>query len=155
MLLFNLIFYIIYSYIHYVITVLQFWWINVYIYNNVVNFFRHYKSPLFHTVIRILLISLSFHILVILPSYFSSMEQMLICELMFVLNYLIWTNVNVNVNLWIVKCCPDVSHHLAHTFETDSLILLWSLRLSVRPAVIICVAGVSLFIYFINIYIFH
>jgi len=35
-----------------------------------------YKSP-FHTVIRIHLISLSYHILVILPSHFSSMEQML------------------------------------------------------------------------------
>jgi len=43
--------------------------------------FRHYKSP-FHTVIRIHLISLSYHILVILPSHFSSMEQMLILMLM-------------------------------------------------------------------------
>jgi len=41
------------------------------------NFFRHYKSPPFHSVIRIHLISFSYHILVILPSYFSSMEQML------------------------------------------------------------------------------
>jgi len=41
------------------------------------NFFRHYKSPLFHIVIRIHLISLSYHILVILPSYFCSMEQIL------------------------------------------------------------------------------
>jgi len=39
--------------------------------------FRHYKSPPFHSVIRIHLISLSHHILVILPSHFSSMEQML------------------------------------------------------------------------------
>jgi len=43
---------------------------------NLFNFFSHYKSP-FHTVIRIHLISLSYHILVILPSYCSSMEQML------------------------------------------------------------------------------
>jgi len=41
------------------------------------NYFRHYKSPSFHTVIRIHLISLSYHILVILPSHFSSVEQML------------------------------------------------------------------------------
>jgi len=44
---------------------------------NVFNFFRPYKSPPFHTVIRIHLISLSYHILVILPSHFSSMKQML------------------------------------------------------------------------------
>jgi len=44
---------------------------------NLFSFFRHYKSPPFHTVIRIHLISLSYHILVILPSHFSSMEQML------------------------------------------------------------------------------
>jgi len=37
----------------------------------------HYKSPPFHTVIRIHLISLSYHILVILPIHFSSLEQML------------------------------------------------------------------------------
>jgi len=45
------------------------------------NFFRHYKSPPFHTVIRIHLISLSYHILVILPSHFSSVEQMLMLML--------------------------------------------------------------------------
>jgi len=44
--------------------------------------FRHYKSPSFHSVIRIHLISLSYHILVILPSHFSSMEQMLMLMLM-------------------------------------------------------------------------
>jgi len=42
-----------------------------------VQLFRHYKSLPFHTVIRIHLILLSYHILVILPSQFSSMEQML------------------------------------------------------------------------------
>jgi len=42
----------------------------------------HYKSPPFHTVIRIQLISLSYHILVYLPSHFSSMEQMLMLLLM-------------------------------------------------------------------------
>jgi len=36
-----------------------------------------YKSPPFHTVIRIHLISLSYHILVFLPSHCSYMEQML------------------------------------------------------------------------------
>jgi len=46
------------------------------------NFFRHYTSPPFHTVIRVHLISLSNHILVILPSHFSSMEQMLMLMLM-------------------------------------------------------------------------
>jgi len=45
--------------------------------------FRHYKSAPFHTVIRIHLISLSYHILVILPSHFSSMEQMLVLTFMF------------------------------------------------------------------------
>jgi len=43
---------------------------------NLFNFFRHYKSP-FHILIRIHLISLSYHILVVLPSHFSFMEQML------------------------------------------------------------------------------
>jgi len=38
-----------------------------------------YKSHPFHTVIRIHLISLSYHILVVLPSHFSSMEQMWDC----------------------------------------------------------------------------
>jgi len=42
-----------------------------------VQLFRHYKSPPFHTVICIHLISLSCHILVILPSHFSSMEHMI------------------------------------------------------------------------------
>jgi len=41
------------------------------------NYFKHYKSPSFHTVIHIHLISLSYHILVILPSHFRYMEQML------------------------------------------------------------------------------
>jgi len=49
---------------------------------NLFNFFRHYKSPPFHTVIRIHLISLSYHNLVMLPSHFSSMEQMLTLMLM-------------------------------------------------------------------------
>jgi len=53
---------------------------------NLFNFFRHYKSPPFHTVIRIHLISLSCPILVILPFHFSSMEQMLMLMLM-----LLWT----------------------------------------------------------------
>jgi len=39
------------------------------------NSFRHYKPPPFHTVIRIHLISLSYRIIAILPSHFSSMEQ--------------------------------------------------------------------------------
>jgi len=47
---------------------------------NLFNIFRHYKSPPFHTVIRIHLISLSYHILV-LPSHFISMEQMLMLML--------------------------------------------------------------------------
>jgi len=51
---------------------------------NLFNFFRHYKSPPFHTVIRVHLISLSYHILVILPSHFSSMEQMLMLMLLVV-----------------------------------------------------------------------
>jgi len=45
------------------------------------NFFKDYKSPPFHSVIRIHLISLSYHILVILPSHFSTMEQMLMLML--------------------------------------------------------------------------
>jgi len=55
------------------------WLVSVYDYVviNLFNFFRHYKSHPFHTVIRIHLILLSYHILVILPSHFSSMEQML------------------------------------------------------------------------------
>jgi len=55
------------------------WLVSVseYVVNNLFNFFRHNKSPPFHTVIRIHLISLSYHILVILTSHFSSMEQML------------------------------------------------------------------------------
>jgi len=43
--------------------------------------FRQNKSPPYHTVIRIHLISLSYHILFILPSHFSSMEQMLMLML--------------------------------------------------------------------------
>jgi len=49
---------------------------------NLFNFFRHYKSP-FHTVIRILLTSLSYHILVI-----------------FAISFLFYgANVNVNICL--------------------------------------------------------
>jgi len=48
---------------------------------NLFNFFRQYKSPPFHTVIRIQLNWLSYHILVILPSHFSSMEQMLMLSI--------------------------------------------------------------------------
>jgi len=48
---------------------------------NLFNFFRH-LSPLFHTVIRMHLISLSYHILVFLPSHLSSMEQMLMLMLL-------------------------------------------------------------------------
>jgi len=48
---------------------------------NLFNFFRHYKSPPTHSVIRIHLILLSYHILDILPSHFSSMEQMLMLML--------------------------------------------------------------------------
>jgi len=48
---------------------------------NLFNFFRLFKSSPFHTVIRIHLISLSYHILFILPSHFSSMEQMLMLML--------------------------------------------------------------------------
>jgi len=48
---------------------------------NVFNFFRHYKSPPFHFLIRIRLISLSYHISVVLPSQFNG------------------ANVNVNVKL--------------------------------------------------------
>jgi len=44
---------------------------------NLFNFFRHYKFPPFHFLILIHLISLSYHISVVLPSHFSSMEQML------------------------------------------------------------------------------
>jgi len=43
---------------------------------------RHYKSPPFHSVIRIHLISFSYYILVILPSHFSPMEQMLMLMLL-------------------------------------------------------------------------
>jgi len=44
---------------------------------NLFNFLRHHKSSPFHTVIRIHLvfISLSYHILVILPSHFSSWSK--------------------------------------------------------------------------------
>jgi len=55
---------------------------------NLFNFFRQYKSPPFHTVIRIHLILFSFHILVILPSHFSSMEHMLM----------------FNLNVWVIMC---------------------------------------------------
>jgi len=47
------------------------------------NFFRHYKSPPFHFLIRIHLISLSYHISVVLTSHFSFMEHMLMFTLMF------------------------------------------------------------------------
>jgi len=47
---------------------------------NFFNFFKHYKTPPFHTVIRIHLISLSNRILVILPSPFISAEQMLMLK---------------------------------------------------------------------------
>jgi len=53
---------------------------------NLFNFFRHYKSPPFHSVIRIHFISLSYHILVILPSHFSSMEQMFMLMLCRIIN---------------------------------------------------------------------
>jgi len=46
-------------------------------YSLICSIFRH-KSSQFHTVIRIHFISLSYHILVVLPSYFISMEHMLI-----------------------------------------------------------------------------
>jgi len=47
--------------------------------------FWHNNCPPFHTIIRIHLITLSYHILVILPSHFSSTERMLM--LMFDLLY--------------------------------------------------------------------
>jgi len=49
---------------------------------NLFNFCKQYKSPPFHTIIRIHLISLSYHILVSFPSHVSSMEQMLMLILM-------------------------------------------------------------------------
>jgi len=72
------------------------WLVSIYewVVNNLFNFFRHYKSPPFHSVIRIHRISLSYHILVILPSHFSSMEQMLM--LMLILN-----------RMWLNAYCPS------------------------------------------------
>jgi len=49
---------------------------------NLFHFFSHYKSSPFHTIIRIHLILLSYRILVILPSQFSSMGQMLMLMFM-------------------------------------------------------------------------
>jgi len=49
---------------------------------NFFNFLGIINLLRFHTVIRIYLISLSYHILVILPSHFSSMEQMSMLMLM-------------------------------------------------------------------------
>jgi len=54
------------------------------------NFFRHYECPPFHSVIRIHLISLSYHISVVLQSHFSFMEQMLmLCYCLYVVCKLI------------------------------------------------------------------
>jgi len=66
------------------------------------NSFRHYKSPPFHTVIRIHLTSLSYHILVIFPSHFSSMEQMLMLMLTVTLVYYFI----VLCNLSVASECP-------------------------------------------------
>jgi len=52
-------------------------------FSNLFNFFRHYKSPPFHFLIRIHHISLSYHISAVLPSHFSFMEQMLMLMLSF------------------------------------------------------------------------
>jgi len=54
---------------------------------NLFNFCWHYKSPPFHTVIHNHLNSLSYYILVILPSHFSSMEQMLMLILLHSLDW--------------------------------------------------------------------
>jgi len=45
------------------------WFLTVNEFIKVFNYYRHHKSPLFHTVIRIHLISLSCHILVFWPSH--------------------------------------------------------------------------------------
>jgi len=45
----------------------------------IVQLLRHYKSAQFHTVIRIHLVSLSYHILVNLPSHFSSIMEQMLC----------------------------------------------------------------------------
>jgi len=50
----------------------------------VINLFNVLKFTPFHSVIHIHLISLSYHILVILPSHFSSMEQMLMLVVMLI-----------------------------------------------------------------------
>jgi len=59
------------------------WLVSVYEYMviNFFNLFGHYKSPPFHSVICIHLISLSYHIVVILPTHFSSIDQMLMLML--------------------------------------------------------------------------
>jgi len=71
----------------------------------------------FHTIIRILLISLSYYILVILPSHLSSMEQML----MLVLYCYTWNSyryLNLGVEIQIVSFwmfaiprCKDVNKY--------------------------------------------
>jgi len=73
---------------------------------NLFTFFRHCKSPPFHTVVRIHLFSLSYHILVILPSHFSSMEQMLMLLLMSF--------------VWVAACA--VQHVIWHAFNSDLII---------------------------------
>jgi len=77
------------------------------------NFFRHYRSPPFHTVIRIHLISLSYHILVILPSDFSSMEQMLMLIICFLQRVL--TTVRRRPG-WRVKKVGKNNYHLTVRF---------------------------------------
>jgi len=65
---------------------------------NLFNFFRPYKSPPFHTVIRIHLISLSYYILVNLSSHFSSMEQMFMLMLVF----FSWMFCNISSRYWAI-----------------------------------------------------
>jgi len=89
---------------------------------NLFNFFRHYKSPQFHSVIRIHLISLSYHILVILPSHFSSMEQMLMLTLLIVVDVDSYKNDRL-LN------CPG----LIQNCELEAILFSWNINESVIP----------------------
>jgi len=66
---------------------------------NLFNFFRHYKSPPFHTVIRIHLISLSYHILVFCHLILVNLMLMLIADItLFCILYVEYCSFQKNVS---------------------------------------------------------
>jgi len=115
------------------------------------NFFRHYKSPPFHSVIRIHLISLSYHILVILPSHFSSMEQMLMLLLSRFLTGKICLYV-VLFNFWLFSMWSfnDLYSSLEHIKVHNSLLFF-----TVAWFTVIAVLSINISLKCLNIFNCH